>query len=102
MREQQIEKWLVGAALAFAASALLPVVKTTLLPVAEAGYQGLRSAAGAARSSLQRAREELEDIVAEAQFERMKKKLDLEIASSGDEFGPVLTGSEAEEAALER
>ncbi|MFB0844573.1 DUF5132 domain-containing protein [Paenibacillus oleatilyticus] len=94
MREQQIEKWLVGAALAFAAS--------TLLPVAEAGYQGLRSAAGAARSSLQRARKELEDIVAEAQFECMKKKLDLEIASSGDEFGPALSGSEAGEAALER
>ncbi|MBU7316294.1 DUF5132 domain-containing protein [Paenibacillus oleatilyticus] len=63
MREQLIEKWLVGAALAFAVSTLLPVVKTTLLPVAEAGYQGLRSAAGAARSSLQ-----------EAQVERMKKK----------------------------
>ncbi|XOK60136.1 hypothetical protein ACJ7K1_26945 [Paenibacillus elgii] len=31
-----------------------------------------------------------------------EKKLDLEIASSGDEFGPALSGIEAGEAALER
>jgi sensor domain CHASE-containing protein len=57
--ERNAEKIIMIAALVIAASALLPVVKKTLRV----------------------AREELEDIVAEAQFERVKKKFDKEIAS---------------------
>jgi hypothetical protein len=57
--ERKVEKIIVIAALAFAASSLLPIAKKTLRV----------------------AREEVEDILAEAQFERIKKQLDKEIAS---------------------
>jgi hypothetical protein len=56
--ERKVEKIIVIAALVFAASALLPIAKKTLRV----------------------ARDEVEDIIAEAQFERIKKQLDNEIA----------------------
>jgi hypothetical protein len=57
--ERNVERIIIIAALAFAASSLLPIAKKTL----------------------RIARDEAEDIFAEAQFERMKKQLDKEIAS---------------------
>jgi hypothetical protein len=57
--ERNVEKMIVIAALVFAAPSLLPIAKKTLRV----------------------ARDEVEDIFAEAQFERMKKQLDTEIAS---------------------
>jgi sensor domain CHASE-containing protein len=57
--ERNIEKIIVITALVFAASSLLPIAKKTLRV----------------------AREEIEDILAEAQFERIKKQFDKEIAS---------------------
>ncbi|CAK4867182.1 unnamed protein product, partial [Aphanomyces euteiches] len=43
------------------------------------GQEGAKNLANRAKSIVQYAKEEIEDIVAEAQFERMKKKLALEI-----------------------
>jgi hypothetical protein len=57
--ERNVERIIIITALAIAASSLLPIAKKTLLV----------------------ARDEMEDIFAEAQFERMKKQLDKEIAS---------------------
>ncbi len=71
------ERIIVGAALALAASALLPILK----PLAAGGVQALAGLADKAKYAMQLAREEAEDIVAEAQFERMKKRLDKEIAT---------------------
>jgi hypothetical protein len=59
MKERKVESFIVIAALVVAASTLLPIAKRTLRV----------------------ARDEIEDILVEAQFERMKKKLDIEIAS---------------------
>jgi hypothetical protein len=59
MMERKVEKIIVIAALAVAASSLLPIVKKTL----------------------RIARNEMEDIIAEAQFERIRKQLDKDIAS---------------------
>ncbi|NRF90864.1 DUF5132 domain-containing protein [Paenibacillus frigoriresistens] len=85
MIQKNIDKIIIGSALAVAASALLPIARSTMQPIAAAGVQGSNSLLQRARSLLQMAREEVEDIVAEAQFERMKKQLDKEIASLNDE-----------------
>lgn len=81
MIQKNIDKIIIGSALAIAASALLPIAKSTMQPIAAAGMQGSAGLMQRARSLLQIAREEMEDIIAEAQFERMKKQLDKEIAS---------------------
>jgi hypothetical protein len=57
--ERNVERIIIITALAIAASSLLPIAKKTLRV----------------------ARDEMEDIFAEAQFERMKKQFDKEIAS---------------------
>lgn len=79
--QRNIEKVIIGAALALAASALLPIAKSALRPLAAGGVQSGAGLLQRTRSLIQMAREEVEDIVAEAQFERMKKQLDKEIAS---------------------
>ncbi|KZE72432.1 DUF5132 domain-containing protein [Paenibacillus polymyxa] len=84
MMQTNFEKIVIGTALAIAASALLPIAKTTFRPIAEAGMQGGTSLLNRGKSYLQLAREEVEDIIAEAKFERMKKQLDQEIALLDD------------------
>lgn len=80
MLQKNAEKIIVGAALAVAASALLPILRSTLKPLAQTGMQGSLGLADRLRYAVQVARDEVEDIIAEAQFERMKKRIDDEIA----------------------
>jgi len=80
MLQKNIEKILIGASLAFAASALLPIAKSALRPLVSGGNPAGTDLLERAKSMLQVAREEVEDIFAEAQFERMKRQLDKEIA----------------------
>lgn len=70
---------ITGTALTVAAAALIPIMKDTLRPLAVLGIKGVIGVVDGTRTTVQLAKEELEDIVAEAQFERMKKKLDQEI-----------------------
>ncbi|EHS57448.1 hypothetical protein [Paenibacillus sp. Aloe-11] len=84
MVQNSLEKMIIGTALAFAASALLPIAKTTFRPLAEAGMQGGADLINRGKSYIQLARQEVEDIIAEAQFERMKKQLDQEISLLDD------------------
>ena len=81
MFQRNIDKIIVAAALAAAATTLVPIAKTTLRPLLSGGMELGEGLVKRARSIVQIAREEMEDIVAEAQFERMKKQLDKEIAS---------------------
>lgn len=81
MLQKNAEKIIVGAALAVAAATLLPIFRKTLKPLAETGLQGAAAIPDKIKYALQVARDEVEDIIAEAQFERMKKRLDAEIAS---------------------
>ncbi|AKG33946.1 hypothetical protein [Paenibacillus durus] len=93
MLEKNTDRFIVGTALAFAASTLWPIVKNTLKPLAETGTQGAAGLTGRIQYALQIARDEMEDIVAEAQFERMRKRLDQEISeesSSAEETGGTL------------
>jgi len=79
--QRNMEKIIIGAALTAAAAALVPIARSTLKPIALTGLQGALGLADRAKYALQVARDEMEDIIAEAQFERMKKRLDAEIAS---------------------
>lgn len=80
MIAKHMEKIITGAALALAASALLPIAKTTLRPLALSGLEGVSTLVNRTKSAMQIAREEVEDIIAEAQYERLKKQLNREIA----------------------
>lgn len=53
-----------------------------LRPFAVLGIRGLLGVVDMTKTTVQYVREEVEDIVAEAQFERLKKKLDAEIKNS--------------------
>ncbi|MDT3424979.1 hypothetical protein J2Z22_000492 [Paenibacillus forsythiae] len=86
MLEKNTEKLVVGTALAFAASTLWPIVKNTLKPLAATGVQGATGLTGRIQYVLQVARDEIEDIVAEAQFERMRKQLDRDISAEPPSF----------------
>ncbi len=72
------ERIIVGAALVVGSTVLLPIAKETLGAAAQAG----KRAWSGVRFEWKRIREEVEDIVAEAQFERMKHQIDREIRSS--------------------
>jgi hypothetical protein len=85
MIQKNLDNIIVGAALTVAASTLLPIAKSTFSPLAASGLQSGAGLLNHARSLIQKAREEVEDIVAEAQFERMKKQMDQEIALQGEE-----------------
>lgn len=85
MNQRSIEKVIIGTAIALAASALVPIAKSALRPIVGNGAQGGVGLLQRTRSMLQMAREEVEDIIAEAQFERMKKQLDKEIAMLDDQ-----------------
>jgi hypothetical protein len=77
MNQKRIEKLTVISGLAMAISALIPVVKTTIVTIM--GQDGAKNLVNRAKSVVQYAKEEIEDIVAEAQFERLKKRLAHEI-----------------------
>jgi hypothetical protein len=79
MITRNVERIVVGTALALGASVLLPIARTTLSAAANAGGRVLSSTLAGIRSGVQLAREELEDMVAEAQFERLKKQMEKEI-----------------------
>jgi hypothetical protein len=79
--QRNAERIIVGAALAVAASTLLPMLK----PLAAGGLQALAGLANRTKYAMQLVREEAEDIIAEAQFERMKKQLDRDIGVGGPE-----------------
>lgn len=87
MAQKLIEKVIVGAALTMAASVLLPIAKNSLPGIIQSGRRGLGELGSRTRSMIQVAREEMEDIVAEAQFERMKRQFDQEIFE-GDRTQP--------------
>ncbi|MDR0266941.1 DUF5132 domain-containing protein [Paenibacillus sp.] len=75
----RIEKWVIGAALAVAIPVLIPVIKECIYPLAVTGVKK-------AKSSVQLIKEEIQDIIVEAQFERMKQQFDEELITT-DERG---------------
>jgi hypothetical protein len=79
MLQNNVEKIVAGLALAVAAPVLLPVAKNVLQPLAVLGMKGASNLVDRAKYAAQIAKEEVEDIIAEAQFERMKRQIDREI-----------------------
>lgn len=78
---RNLERIIVGTALTLSASTLLPIAKSTLTPLLKMGASGVQTLTRQTKSMAQIIREEMEDIYAEAQFERMKRSMDQEITS---------------------
>lgn len=78
---------ITGVALGLTATTLLPVFKKSLLTVGVIGVKGAMSFVNGTKSTLLLAREEIEDIIAEAQFERLKDQLSKEIDTMPEEKG---------------
>jgi hypothetical protein len=72
---KHLERIIVGTALVVGSSVLLPIAKETLSTAFQVGGRAMTGI----RTGLQLIREEVEDIVAEAQFERMKNQIDQEM-----------------------
>ena len=71
---------ITGMALGLTATAILPIMKSTLLTLGIIGVRGTICLADSTKTTLKLAKEEIEDIIAEAQFERLKNQLDKEIS----------------------
>lgn len=68
-----------GVALGLTATALMPILKNTLVNLSIIGVRGAVCLVDRTKTTLKLAKEEMEDIIAEAQFERMKNQLDNEL-----------------------
>ncbi|SPF49536.1 conserved hypothetical protein [Candidatus Desulfosporosinus infrequens] len=79
---QKIEKsgLITGVALGLAAPAILPILKSTIITLGIIGVRGTISLTECTKTTIKLAKEEIEDIIAEAQFERMKNQLDKELS----------------------
>jgi hypothetical protein len=94
MNQKKLEKLTVISGLTLAMSALIPVAKTTLVTLM--GTEGAKKLVTRAISVVHYAREEIEDIVAEAQFERIKKR----VAHEFDNFEDTHVNGAVEEAEI--
>ena len=72
MIERNLQRIVIGSALALATTALLPVIKKTLRPI-------MLDLSKQMRYLIVATKEEIEDMAAEVKFERMRKSLDKEI-----------------------
>lgn len=66
--QRDIQRVIVGSALVLAASAVLPIAQKTIRPI-------VRDLSRQMKFLMVSAKEEIEDIVAEVKFERMKQQL---------------------------
>jgi hypothetical protein len=68
-----------GVGLTLAAALLMPVIRQVAQPIAAAGLQSAALVNQQLKSGISYIREEIEDIVAEAQWERLKQSIDRDI-----------------------
>lgn len=73
---------ITGVALGLTASVLPPIVKDTMKNLAIIGVRGVMELTDSTKSTLKLAREEIEDIIAEAQFVRMTNQVNEAIGLS--------------------
>lgn len=73
MLQKYVQRIIVGSALLIAASAVIPIAKKALRPLA-------RDLSKQTKYWIVSAKEGMEDMVAEVKFERIKKKLDKQTA----------------------
>lgn len=71
-----LEGMITGIGVALAASVILPMVKKVARPAMAVGIQGATMLGNEVKSRVGHIKEGIEDIVAEAQFERMRKQID--------------------------
>lgn len=81
----QTKSFAYGVGVGMLAMVLFPQLKDSLKPVAAGAVKGATSIADKIQEVFNGAKESLEDIVAEAKFENMKKSLDHEVKKSSAE-----------------
>lgn len=77
MLERNLQRIVVGSALAIATTALVPVVRNTLRPI-------IWDLSRQMKYLIVSAKEGIEDIAAEVKFERIRKSLDKDIFIDGE------------------
>jgi hypothetical protein len=77
--ERNLQRFVVGSALAICATALYPVVKNTLRPIVHDLTKQMKYL-------IVTTKEGLEDMAAEVKFERVRKSLDNDIFISGNVY----------------
>ncbi|MDE3839612.1 hypothetical protein C0966_09610 [Bacillus methanolicus] len=77
MLERNLQRIVVGSALAIATTALVPVVRNTLRPI-------IWDLSRQMKYLIVTAKEGIEDIAAEVKFERIRKSLDKDIFIDGE------------------
>ncbi|BCJ88382.1 DUF5132 domain-containing protein [Effusibacillus dendaii] len=85
MPSTKLKKVVTGVALTLAAPVVLPIAKNVLQPLLVLGRKGASELANRTRYAMEYTREEIEDFIAEAQFERMKRKFDRELGLTPEE-----------------
>ncbi len=79
-KSYSLESIAMGVGIGLLATILLPVLKKQIRPATGAVATGATALTQGVRKWYEVTKEEIQDIVAEAQFERMKRSLDQEIS----------------------
>ncbi|UQD52756.1 hypothetical protein C0971_12470 [Bacillus methanolicus] len=82
MLERNLQRIVVGSALAIATTALIPVVRNTLRPI-------IWDLSRQMKYLIVTAKEGIEDMAAEVKFERIRKSLDKDIFIDGEMYEEV-------------
>lgn len=83
-KAHSMESIVIGIGIGLFATILIPVLKKQLKPASAAVATGALAMSESARKWIEVAKEEVEDVVAEAQFERMKRKIGQELENIED------------------
>lgn len=83
---QQIQKYLVGAALVAALPTLIPIYQKTMMPALVQGRRLVNSCVKESKILALKAKYELEDIWLEAQYDQMQKQFEQKAGESYGQF----------------
>jgi hypothetical protein len=91
LKSPNTKSFAYGIGVAVLGALLFPTLKDSLHPVAMKAMQGVKDLSEQARGLLGSVREDMEDLVAEAEFERLKNSIDSELAEDvlGDPQDPL-------------
>jgi len=83
LKSPNTKSFAYGIGVALLGALLFPTLKESLHPVALKAMQGVKDLSEQARGLLGSVREDMEDLVAEAEFERLKNSIDSVVAEDG-------------------
>lgn len=84
LKNRDSKSFAYGIGVALLGALLFPTIKDSLRPVALKAMQGVKDLSEQAQSLVGSVREDMEDLVAEAEFEKLKKSIDNVVADEID------------------